>query len=253
MDTNIEVKNKSIQKAVEVLNCFTKRSQLGVTEISEMLGLYKSNVHNILSTLKSLNYLEQNQETGKYSLGMGIFALSRALGDSFSITKIAMPYMQELSNRINERVYLAVPHLDEVLYLESIYPAESVNLMRSLLGEKAKMYCTGIGKAMLAYLPGATIREYLSRELVRFTENTLTDPEALQKELALVKAAGYAVDNMEHEYGIKCVAVPIFNQSGEVIAAMSASGPSLRFEEERIKELAELLQLYALKIEKRIS
>ena len=150
MAENNEIKVKSLQKALEILNLFTEKPVLGVTEVSEYLGIYKSTVHNILSTLKAMEYLEQDEETGKYRLGIQVFNLSKALGDTYSITKIAGPYMQELSNHTGERCYLAVPYRQEVLYLDAMYPADSIELMRSILGERAQMHCTGLGKAMLA-------------------------------------------------------------------------------------------------------
>ena len=110
MAENNEIKVKSLQKALEILNLFTEKPVLGVTEVSEYLGIYKSTVHNILSTLKAMEYLEQDEETGKYRLGIQVFNLSKALGDTYSITKIAGPYMQELSNHTGERCYLAVPY-----------------------------------------------------------------------------------------------------------------------------------------------
>ena len=115
MIDNSEIKVKSLQKALEILNLFADKPVLGVTEISEYFGIYKSTVHNILSTLKAMEYLEQDEETGKYRLGIQVFTLSKALGDTYSITKIAGPYMQELSNITTERVYLAVPYRVEVL------------------------------------------------------------------------------------------------------------------------------------------
>ncbi|PHV70235.1 transcriptional regulator [Sporanaerobium hydrogeniformans] len=252
MKENGEIKVKSLQKAIEVLNCFTKKNSLGVTEISSMLGLYKSNVHSILTTYKSMDYLEQDEESGKYRLGLGIFSLCRALGDRFSIKQVAMPYLQEIANLTNERVYLAIPNEDEVIYLEAMYPAESVNLMRTIMGESAKMYCTGIGKAILAHLPIDEIEEYISRELVAYTEMTITDKDKLKEELQLIRVRGYAIDNMEHEYGIKCIAMPIFNRQGKVEASISISGPSLRFENERIEELAQILGKYIKKIQERL-
>ena len=108
MIDNSEIKVKSLQKALEILNLFADKPVLGVTEISEYFGIYKSTVHNILSTLKAMEYLEQDEETGKYRLGIQVFTLSKALGDTYSITKIATPYLQELSNQTRERVYLAV-------------------------------------------------------------------------------------------------------------------------------------------------
>ena len=91
MADNNEIKVKSLQKALEILNLFTVKPVLGVTEVSEYFGWYKSTVHNILCTLKSMEYLEQDEETGKYRLGIQVFNLSKALGDNYSITKIAGP------------------------------------------------------------------------------------------------------------------------------------------------------------------
>ena len=150
MAENNEIKVKSLQKALEILNLFTEKPVLGVTEVSEYFGLYKSTVHNILSTLKAMEYLEQDEETGKYRLGIQIFNLSKALGDTYSITKIAGPYMQELSNYTGERCYLAVPYRQEVLYLDAMYPADSIELMRSIFGEKEpRCIVQGLGKQCL--------------------------------------------------------------------------------------------------------
>lgn len=245
-------KVSSLEKAIKVLNCFTVKPKLGVTEISQMLGLYKSNVHNILSTYETMGYLEQDEETGKYKLGLGIFTLSRALGDSFSITKVAVPYMQEMANYTREKVYLGIPHGDEVVYLEAMYPAGEMSMMRSLLGERAKMYCTGIGKAMMAFLPQPERDTYCKGPFEAYTQQTITSEEQLKAELEKIRHQGYAVDQMEHEYGIKCIGVPVFNKDGSVCAAISISGPSLRFTDERIEELYQLLTENIRIIETRI-
>ena len=247
-----EVNVKSLQKALEILNCFINKPRLGVTEISEMLDLNKSNVHNILSTFKSMNYLEKDEESGKYSLGIGVFELCQSAGDRFSIRNIVMPFMQEIADTTGEMVYLAVPHEDEVIYLEAIYPVESFNLMRVILGERARMFCTGIGKAMMAYLPDGIREEYITRDLPAYTENTITDKDKLREELQKTKLRGYAVDNMEHEFGVKCVAMPIFNRRGNIEAAISVSGPSLRFSTERIEEIAAVMNTYVKKIQERL-
>ncbi len=247
-----EIKNKSLKKALDILRCFTEKPTWGITEISERLDLYKSNVYDIMTTLKAMDYLEKDGESERYKLGMQVFALSRAMGDSFSIIKIALPYMQELANITDERVYLAIPHSSEVVYLEATYPAESVNLMRSILGEHAEMYCTGIGKAMLAYFPQNVIEAYLKRKLISYTDHTITETEKLRKELGVTKQRGYAIDDMEHEFGVKCVAMPIFDPLRKVYAAMSISGPAVNFSEKKIKEWALLMKAYIAKIENRL-
>ena len=249
MADNNEIKVKSLQKALEILNLFTVKPVLGVTEVSEYFGWYKSTVHNILCTLKSMEYLEQDEETGKYRLGIQVFNLSKALGDNYSITKIAGPYMQELSNITRERVYLAVPYREEVLYLDAMYPAESVELMRSILGERAQMYCTGIGKAMLANMNDRSIDEYLTvHELKAFTEHTVTDKLELKKEIAQFRNQGYAVDNQEIEQGLWCMAVPIYDNTGHMKAAISVSGLK-----QRMVEKKELLKTEMLKTARDLS
>ena len=244
-----EVKVKSLQKALEILNCFINKSRLGVTEISEMLDLNKSNVHNILSTFKSMNYLEKDEESGKYSLGIGVFELCQSAGDRFSIRNIVMPFMLEIADTTGEMVFLAVPLEDDVIYLEAIFPVESFNLMRVILGERERKICTGIGKEMMAYLPDGIREEYITRDLPAYTEYTITDKDKLREELQKTKLRGYAVDNMEHEFGVKCVAMPIFNRRGNIEAAISVSGPSLRFSTERIEEIAAVMNTYAKKIQ----
>lgn len=249
---NREVKVKSLQKALEILNCFTRKGSWGVTELSEYLGLNKSNVHSILSTFTAMEYLRQDPETGKYRLGMAAYTLCYALGDELIIGNIALPYMQELSDWCGERVYLGIPYKDEVLYVNSTYPEEVVSLMRNIMGDRARMYCTGIGKAMMAYLPEEELNTYLKKEFPACTEYTITDPEKLKEELKGIRIRGYAIDNMEHEFGIKCVAMPIFNQQRKLEAAISISGPSLRFDDDKILKFAQKLRETVDKIERRL-
>lgn len=237
-----EAKVKSLQKALEILNCFTRKSSWGVTEISEQLDLNKSNVHNILSTFKAMGYLDQDEESGKYKLGLSVYSLCYSLGERLTIGSIAGPYLQELADFAGERVYLAIPHEDEIIYVASAYPKAAINLMRTIMGEHAEMYCTGLGKALMAFLPQEKQEAYASKELKAYTDYTITDKDTLLEELREIRRQGYAVDNMEHEFGIKCVAVPIFGRNGQVVAGVSISGPSLRFDEERIQMLTRELK-----------
>lgn len=164
MSEEKEIKVKSLQKALEILGCFVEKQPLGVTEISEKLGLYKSNVHNILMTFKAMDYLEQDPETGKFRLGTAVFTLSRALRESLTITRVVLPYMHQIAKEAGELVYLAIPHEDEVVYLEGIYPEGQMLPGRSVTGERSKMYCTSVGKVILSHMPDEAVEEILSRE-----------------------------------------------------------------------------------------
>ena len=219
-----DIKVKSLKKAIEILNCFAEKPNLKLSEISEMTHLYKSNVFNILSTFKAMEYVGQDPQTGTYYLDVGIFRLNRALNIRYSIGNIAMPYMQSLANTVKENVFIAIPNDDNALYLDAAYPMGHINMIREMKGKEAKMYCTGLGKAMMAYLPQNLIEEYTSRELKAFTDNTITEKATLIKELEKVRTSGYALDNMEHEFGVKCVAVPLFYRNGKIAAGMSITG-----------------------------
>lgn len=247
-----EAKVKSLQKALEVLGCFVEKQPLGVTEISEKLGLYKSNVHNILMTLKAMDYLEQDPETGKFRLGTAVFSLSRALKESLTITKAALPYIQQIAKEANELVYLAIPRGDEVVYLEAIYPEGQMLPSGPITGVRSKMYCTSVGKAIMSQLSDEEAKELIPEELTAFTEYTITDKEKLLQEIREARAAGFALDNMENTFGVKCVGVPLRNHLGKVEGAMSISTPSLRMSDEKIHVFVEILKRYAKEIERHL-
>lgn len=247
-----DAKIKSLYKALNVLDCFIQDKELGVSEIGVRLGLYKSNVFCILDTFRMCGYLVQDEKTGRYRLGDKIFELSKAISDRYDLRQIALPFMQEISNKLRERVYLAIPHGDEVMYLEATYPVGEFSLMRSIVGEHAKMYCTGIGKAIMAYLPHFMKMEYTSGNLEKYTDNTITDAHQLMQELEIIKTRGYSIDDMEHEYGVKCVGFPLLDNHGQICGAISVSGPSLRFEEDRIKEIVQVVNDYIPYIQKQL-
>ena len=113
---------------------------------------------------------------------------------------------------------------------------------RKILGEHAPMYCTGLGKALLAFMPEEEQLKYAPDEFVKFTENTLTSKEELLEDLRRIRERGYSIDNMEHEYGVACVAVPIFGHDGTPVAAISISGPSPRFQHQAIVQAATVMK-----------
>lgn len=244
-------KIKSLEKALKVLNCFLEKPSCSVVELSDRLSLNKSNVHDILSTFVEMDYIEQDPVTRRYHLGIQLLLLSRALSDRYSIIKISQPYMQEIADKTGLRVYLAIPHNYQVMYLESSYPAQYTNLMRFIMGELADMHCTGLGKAMLSRMEENELQAFLKRPLKKYTENTIVNVLQLKKELALTRKRGWAIDNMEHEFGVKCVALPIM-QKTILYGAMSVSGSAESFKDENIEDWAILLQDKIKRIEERL-
>jgi DNA-binding IclR family transcriptional regulator len=164
---------------------------------------------------------------------------SHIINTQIGITEELVPYLLEIADRTNETVFMGIPDGKNVMYLYSCQ--NNVALRRNnIMGETAPMYCTGLGKAMLAKLKDKMQIE--AEELVKFTENTITDLDKLNDELDIIRSQGYAFDNMEHEYGVRCVGVAICDLSGNVVAGISVSGPSLRFEGNTPQEIAEIIK-----------
>lgn len=243
MNSKKEIKVKSLSKAIQVLNCFAEKQPLGITEISNMLDLYKSNVYDILTTFAAMGYLEQSKESGKYYLGIGICKLSKALGDRYSFRNLALAHIKEISNEVGELTCLTVPVDDKVYYLDVAYPSNTnMHLYGAFRDSMDEFYCTSCGKAMLANMPEAYVEDYLTREMKPLTEYTITSPEKLRAELAAVRLRGYATDIMENSVGLNCTAVPILSRSREVMGAISVSGPSERMSAERLQKLSEIIR-----------
>lgn len=246
------VKVKSLYKAVKLLDYFDSvHPERGISELAELSGLLKSSVYNIMSTYEACGVVEQNPKTSQYRLGLKILEMSNVLSQDDVFWQIIRPYMEEISDQTGETVYLATPYGDQIIYREAAFPNRSISV-RVIKGVVAPMYCTSLGKAILAYMDQGHIEKIIEEGLKPFTPYTITDPEEFRKELKKIREQGYSLDNMEHEYGIKCVGVPLKNSNNEIIGAYSLSGPSLRFNDDKILEYAALLQSKARMIKDRL-
>ncbi len=221
---------KSLVRALSVLECFSvERPELGPSEIGAMLHMQKSTIYNILNTFQQCGYLTKNEQTGKYSLALKLLHFGYIVNSRYSLREMFLPVLSKIANATGELCYFGILSEEQVVYIESAVPAGQMRT-RNISGERAPLYCTGLGKAMLAYLPEAQIEKILSRPMKAFTDYTITRPETLRQALEEIRQNGYAADNMEHEFGIRCVAVPVFDSHGQVVAAVSVSGPSPRFD-----------------------
>jgi DNA-binding IclR family transcriptional regulator len=161
------------------------------------------------------------------------------------IRRVAAPFLKQLNAELDETVHLTVLEGDEVLYVECLESSKRLRTY-SVLGVRAPLYCTSVGKAILAFLPLDEQNAILdSTTFEKFTENTITDKTYLLDELRTVAQRGYAVDNMEHEEGLRCVGAPIRNHAGRAFAAISASGPSQRITLGNISEIGKIVMAHA--------
>lgn len=232
---------KSLEKAINVLDLIEAQGEVGVTELSKLLGVSKSSIFNTLYTLKEHNWVEKSVVTDKYRLGLRILELGYTVRSDLKLREIAIPFMQKLIVNTNETAYLTVYNLGKVVYIDIAHP-KNFNVMSSVIGRRVHLHCTGVGKAIMAFLSDREIETIIDEHgLPEFTANTITDVEQLKCELKEIREHGYAIDNMEHEYGIKCVAAPIFNAEDQVFASMSVSGPSLRLDH-KIPEYAQMIK-----------
>jgi len=244
---------KTIEKALDILEVFLKqKDEIGIVELANLSGLNVSTVHRIASTLVKRGYLNQQQRGEKYSLSPKLLQFSNIMRKWIKIRDVSLPFLYKLNKIIDENVNLAILNADGAIFIESI---ESGHYLRTFpqLGAKEPLHCTGVGKVFLAHMRDEELERFLNEKgLPRYTENTITDVSKLKQELSIIKREGTAVDNEEFESGVKCVASPIKNVDGNVVAAVSISGPSTRLSSERVQELKSLVKSCTLEISQAI-
>lgn len=239
---------RSVDNALRLLEAFTiDRPELGVTELSRMLGFGKSTVHRLLATLLVRGYVVKNPRTEKYFLGLRAFEVGSCAANQRTAREVAAPFLQHLMTASKETVHLGVFDGWEVVYIDKIESQQTLQI-NSRVGLRAPIHCTALGKALLAFRPEEELVRFLRRRLRRYTARTLTDPTALRKELAAIKAKGYALDNEEFELGLKCIAAPLRDYTGEVVASVGIAGAAVRLLEERMDALINLVRLTAQRI-----
>jgi DNA-binding IclR family transcriptional regulator len=227
--THTSRKIGSVQRAIDILNLFDSQSpELGTTEIARALGLHKSTAASLVSTLAANGFLNQNPDTRKYRLGFKVVERAFAMLDQVEIRRIAYPALQELRDQWNETVNLAVLDGGEMVFVERMLGTKALG-MRSEVGRREPAHSTALGKAILSCYPLADVKTFLAAHGLRaVTPKTITDPEKFLAELECVREQGYAVDDEENEIGGRCIAVPIFDHAGSVVAAVSISAPTAR-------------------------
>ena len=243
---------RSIERALAILGCFdSEHPVLGISDIAERLHLPKSTVHRILATLEAWGYIQQDEVSSKYQLGLRLFELGTTAGESLALRHAALPVLKELGQATQEAALLVAYDSGEVVYLDVLECPQPVKI-DARPGKRLPSHCTASGKAFLSALPQEEVERVLSRPLIRRTEKTITDPEMLRRDLALGRQRGYCVSNEEYNMGIRAVAAPILSEKGRVWGVVSVAGPAFRLSDNTVTQIGEHTMAAARRIAERI-
>ncbi len=225
----IEILNRTF----DVLGAFCEGNaeRLSLSEIARRAGLPKSTAHRILASMVCLGAVERSGQ--EYRLGMRMFEIGEHVPRKRDLREAALPFMEDLYEVTHETVHLAVLDRTEVLYIERIQGHHKQRQLASRVGGRLPAYCTGVGKALLAFTPESAAAVITGGGLEARTPYTITSPRVLLEELANIRRTRVSMDRDENAIGIHCVATPIL-VGGEAVAAMSVTGPGERISEERV-------------------
>ncbi|MDW0116193.1 IclR family transcriptional regulator [Sporosarcina thermotolerans] len=227
---------QSVDRALRILELLKENpSGQGVTEVANALEVAKSTAHRLLLSLERHGYVQKVGRESTYRLGLKFIEMNYFVVKHLNIVEIAKPIIEKLSKDTGEIVHLVMLDNQQVVYIDKVDNQSSIRIY-SQVGRRAPLYCTAVGKSILAYRNEEEVLEYIDQvSFKRFTEHTFVNGEDLIKELHAIKKRGFSYDNEEHELGIRCVAAPIFDYTGEVQYAISVTGPENRMTDEILK------------------
>jgi DNA-binding IclR family transcriptional regulator len=236
----------SIDRALDILLLLRREGrEMGVTQISSQLGMYKSTVYRTLDTLERKGFVQQNTENGKYWLGIQLYSLGMLVREKLSLATVIYPYAKALADKFQEVIHISVLDKSAQDYPKHIIIDKVGQKMLSLtppVGSISPCHCSAVGKCLLAFAPHGYLAGFTGKPLPGYTPKTITGWDGLLAELARIRAQGYAIDNEELETGLTCVAGPIFGRGEEALAALSLSGPTSRISERFDAIVAEVLK-----------
>ncbi len=226
---------QSVDRAVSVLEILAHAGQAGVTEIAAELGVHKSTAFRLVASLEARELVEQDSDRGKYRLGLGILRLAGATTARLDVVQEARPKARALADETGETVNIAVLSEGAALYLDQVAGSSSVQ-SHNWVGQRIPLHATSNGKTLLSGLSDERVRREAGPELPAYTPMTVTDLDVLVKQVEQVREAGFVVVSDELEIGLTAVAAPLRNSYGDVVASLSISGPTFRFDEDAVED-----------------
>lgn len=230
---------QSANRIFQVMELLAEKGEMGLLELSQELHLNKSTVHRMLSSLIFMGYARQNENTQKYKLTFKLVTMAGKLLEHTNILPIARPYLENLSRLSGETVHLVRRENSNILYIDKVEANVGSIRMVSHVGMAFPMYCSGVGKAIMATMEDKELEKIWNESKIeKKTKHTITDFQEMKQVLAQVKASGYALDNEENELGVRCIAACLNDYHKNVRYAFSVSGPVNRMTDQRILKLS---------------
>lgn len=227
---------RAVERALDILMCFTKDSDLGLSEIAGAIGLHKSTVHRLLTTLEERGFVIRNPATDKYRLGLKIWELSAHLSHNDDPAVLLLPQMEQLRDRLGETVSLYLRDGTDRLRIQAVQSNQAIRRVAQV-GARLPLFVGASSKVLVAYAEDAVLRAVLDSP----DWPAAVDREAYMSQLEEIRRAGYATSYEEREPGAAAVAAPIFDRNGRVAAALSVSGPVSRLSPQTLEKMAPVL------------
>jgi IclR family transcriptional regulator, KDG regulon repressor len=242
----------ALQRGLQILEMFSQsEGGMSASQVAKQSGLPVSTVHRFLVNLESAGYLNCS-DTGIFHLGIACFSLGQAARGQLDIRRLSLPYLQALNVQTRETIHLTVRFGLSAVYVEKLDSPEPLRIF-SRIGAAVPLHCTGVGKAILAYMPQDEFAKILPQiEFKRLTANSIGNSQELETQLQKVRRNGHAFDLEENEPHIRCVAAPIWDHMGAVNASLSITGPAVRMSHARLRQLAPLVQEAGWKISREL-
>jgi DNA-binding IclR family transcriptional regulator len=242
---------QSVDRALRVLEILADQGARGVTEIADELGVHKSTAFRLISVLEDHQLVEQVEERGRYRLGFGIVRLAGATSAQLDLTRQSQPVCEDLASALDETVNIAVLEGSSVINISQARGGAAI-ASHNWVGQLTPPHATSSGKVLLATMTDEEVFALLPDPLERFTDQTITSHARLGDALRQVRAQGYGVTQSELEIGLNAVAAPVRGPGGDVIAALSVSGPTYRMSTDQLPELAQHAIAAAAEISRRL-
>jgi DNA-binding IclR family transcriptional regulator len=242
---------QSVDRALTVLEILAAHGEAGVTEVAAELGVHKSTAFRLVAVLESRGFVEQLADRGKYRLGFGVVRLAGAAAAQLDIAQEGRRICEALAADVEETVNIAILDSDRAVNVSQVRGPAALST-HNWVGQGTPLHATSSGKVLLSYAADAVRKDVLSRDLQRYTPATITDPEQLQEHLDRVVERGWGSTVEEYEVGLNAVAAPVRDAQGDVVAALSVSGPSFRMDAQDFPALARRVVAAADELSRRL-